>query len=143
MPHPNHTFIAVDFDGTIVEHDYPRIGNPIPLALYWMKMWQKEGADLLLWTMRSDDLAVGRFTLREAVDYCKRGGIEFYAVNHNPNQDSWTTSPKCYAHIYVDDAAYGCPLVHIPNKRPYVDWVYVGPSVQKEIRKRRSSEYRH
>lgn len=100
--------IAIDFDGTIAKHEFPRIGEEVPFAFYWMKKFQEAGAHLILWTMRSDG-PDDRKVLTAAVEYCRVRGIEFIAINENPTQHEWTTSPKCYAHLYVDDAAYGCP----------------------------------
>ena len=122
--------IAIDFDGTIVEHKFPEIGNPVPGALKWMHVWQDAGAELILWTMRS------LLTLTEAVEYCKYNGITFAGVNEGPNDRLWTTSPKVYAHVYVDDAACGCPCVTPINGRPYVDWAVVGPAVMDMIKAR-------
>jgi hypothetical protein len=127
--------IAIDFDGTIVAHEFPEIGAPNPGAFRWMKEWQAAGATLILWTMRSDGRSgEGRENgpvLTEAVEFCRQNGIEFNAVNANPSQASWTSSPKCYAHLYVDDAALGCPLRENPKMggRPMVDWDVAGPAV--------------
>lgn len=110
-------YIAVDFDGTIVEHDYPRIGDPVPGALEVMKELENCGYFLILYTMRSG------VELNEAKEYCRRNGIHLHGgINRNVTQDSWTKSPKAYAHIYIDDAALGCPLIVAPGKRPYVCW---------------------
>lgn len=118
--------IAVDFDGTIVEHKYPKVGSPVPGAIHWMKKFQEAGAKLILWTMRDKE------ELEDAVKYCKENGVEFYGVNENPGQSSWTNSPKAYAKVYIDDAAFGCPLVETDD-RPMVDWDQVGPAVLKMI----------
>lgn len=123
--------ICVDFDGTIVTHSFPKIGSDIG-AFPWLQRWQEAGAKLVLWTMRSDGQEAGN-VLTEAVEYCKKKGVEFWAVNNNPEQASWTTSPKVYAHLYIDDAAYGCPLVRPATSRPWVDWQQVGPAVLKTI----------
>ncbi len=65
--------IAVDFDGTIVEHAYPEIGKPIPFAIETLLQLQKDGHKLILWTVRRGRL------LQEAVDYCaERGGLYFF-----------------------------------------------------------------
>lgn len=125
--------IAVDFDGTIAEHVFPRIGKPVPGAFEWMKKWQEAGAQLILWTMRADGQESGD-VLTEAVEFCREHGIEFYGVNKNPTQHEWTASPKAYAQIYVDDAAYGCPLIEgDEGPRWMVDWSIVGPCVLAEI----------
>lgn len=126
--------ICVDFDGTIVEHRFPDIGEPVPGALEWMRRWQQAGAKLILWTMRSDGDRNGP-VLTAAVEYCRRGGVEFWGINTNPAQSDWTSSPKAYAHIYVDDAAFGCPLRESKRAggRMMVDWGVVGPAVMAII----------
>lgn len=111
--------IAIDFDGTIVEHEYPAIGSPVNGAIDVMRRMQKVGKKLILWTMRSGK------ELEEAVNYCKSHGVTFWGINKNPDQH-WSASPKAYAQLYIDDAAFGCPLINDPYaKRPYVDWGYI------------------
>ncbi len=129
-------YIAIDFDGTIVEHRFPDIGREIPEAFNYMKKFQEAGAKLVLNTMRSDNQQCGN-VLTEAVEYCKARGIEFYGINHNPDQDSWTSSNKVYAKYYIDDAAIGCPLRESSRMgaRPFVDWEIVGPMVMEKITK--------
>lgn len=120
-------YIAVDFDGTIVTHKYPDIGQDIG-AFPWLKKFRDAGARLILWTMRNDSKESGP-VLSDAVRFCLDQGIEFFGINHNPSQLSWTDSPKAYAHIYIDDMAFGCPLVTPVTGRAYVDWSVVGPAV--------------
>ena len=95
--------IAVDFDGTIVEHAYPRIGKPIPFAIDVLKKLQKEeNHTLLLWTVREGAL------LDEAVDYCAKNGIEFYAVNKNyPEEEEGEAPRKLIADVFIDDKNIG------------------------------------
>lgn len=122
-------FIAIDFDGTIVAHEFPELGAPVPGAVEWMLKFQEAGARLILWTMRSDE-GDAPGVLTAAIEYCRQQGIEFYGVNANPDQD-WSKSPKAYAHVYVDDASACCPLRENPKMggRPFVDWDVVGPQV--------------
>lgn len=109
--------VAVDFDGTLVRHKFPDIGPPIPGALETLRELQAQGVKLVLWTMRSGE------TLEAALSFCKGHGIEFFGVNGNPHQHAWTSSPKAYAQIYIDDAALGCPLrMELEDERPWVDW---------------------
>ena len=110
-------YIAIDFDGTCVTHDYPRIGKEIG-ATKVLKRLVGAGHKLILNTMRSDK------ELQDAVNWFKKNGIELYGVNENPTQKRWTNSPKVYAHMYIDDAALGCPLINAPelSNRPFVDW---------------------
>jgi hypothetical protein len=138
-------FVAVDFDGTIVDHQFPDVGAEVPGALRWLEAWQAAGASLILWTMRSDgrsgDGKENGPVLSDAVNFCRDRGLEFFSVNGNPTQ-TWTKSPKAYAHVYVDDAAFGCPLRENPRcgGRPYVDWEKVGPAVLDLIRQHFSSQ---
>lgn len=112
--------IAVDFDGTIVDHNYPRIGLPVPMALYYLKAWHDQSIDIILWTVRSESL------LDDAVQYMKDANIVLYGVNKNPAQHSWSRSEKVVADVYIDDAAVGCPTIHPEGfLRPCVDWVTV------------------
>jgi hypothetical protein len=129
--------IAVDFDGTIVDHCFPAIGDPVPGAARWLKRFQEFGAKLILWTMRADGREGGFNPLTEAVEYCRSAGIEFWAVNANPEQAEWTASPKAYAHIYIDDAAFGCPLKENPRAdgRPFADWDKIGPAVEDILKR--------
>ncbi|MDR0428107.1 MAG: hypothetical protein LBH12_05840 [Dysgonamonadaceae bacterium] len=95
--------IAVDFDGTIVEHDYPKIGKPIPFAIDVLKKLHEERHTLILWTMREGDL------LQEAIDYCKSKGLEFYAHNQNFQGEELKEgdSRKLSADIFIDDRNIG------------------------------------
>ena len=126
-------YICVDFDGTIVDHRFPYIGDPVPLALRWLKRWNELGAKLILFTMRSDGAKHGD-VLSEAVAYLEENGVELYAINENPDQEDWSLSPKAYANLYIDDSGYGCPLI-MPGgfARKCVDWSKVGPEVEKLI----------
>lgn len=64
--------------------------------------------------------------LLEAVTWLESRGITLYGVNNNPDQRAWTLSPKVYAHIYIDDAALGAPLISDSSShRPYIDWLVV------------------
>ena len=105
--------IAVDFDGTCVTHEYPRIGRYIG-AQPVLKKLTKEGHQLILYTMRSGK------ELEDAVGWFRENEIELWGINENPEQKRWTQSPKIYAHLYIDDAALGIPLLN--GERPYVDW---------------------
>ncbi len=121
--------ICIDFDGTLVDHAYPEIGKPAPHAVKWLKRLQKYGARLILYTMRSD--VNDQKLLTEAVRYLEENGVTLYAVNENPDQQGWTTSPKPFANAYVDDLAVGCPLIQPKGfRRPCVDWNKVGPVLE-------------
>ena len=126
-------YICIDFDGTLVDHRFPEIGAEAPKAIYWLKRLQDSGAKLILFTMRSDT-SVGGPMLSDAVTFLEDQGIKLYGINRNPDQDSWTESPKAYGDIYVDDAAFGCPLIKPQGfRRPCVDWETVGPALLERL----------
>lgn len=95
--------IAVDFDGTIVEHTYPEIGNEMLFAFDTLRALQKKGHKLILWTYRD-----GRY-LEEAVEYCRQNGIEFYAVNRSYPEETLEggISRKINADLFIDDRNVG------------------------------------
>jgi hydroxymethylpyrimidine pyrophosphatase-like HAD family hydrolase len=99
----NSKVIAVDFDGTIVEHRYPAIGKEMLFAFATLKALQQKGHKLILWTIRTGEL------LQEAVDYCKSNGVEFYAVNRNYPEEQLDdkTSRKLNVDIFIDDRNVG------------------------------------
>ena len=109
--------IAVDFDGTCVEHNYPAIGMDVEGAVDVLRTLNKHGHRIILNTMRSGQ------RLEAAVRWFRDRKIELWAVNRNPEQEQWTTSPKVYADIYIDDSALGCPLIFLEGvRRPVVNW---------------------
>ncbi|WP_088323949.1 BT0820 family HAD-type phosphatase [Polaribacter tangerinus] len=99
----NNLIIAVDFDGTIVEDAYPKIGAPKLFAFQTLKKLQEEGYRLILWTYRSGK------PLQEAVSFCKENGIEFYAVNKSYPEEIFEEkySRKINADIFIDDRNIG------------------------------------
>jgi len=103
MEHLHNLKIAVDFDGTIVEHEYPAIGKDKLFAFETLKELQKHGALLILWTFRAGA------ELDEAVEYCRVKGIEFYAINRNYPEEVYDSSisRKINADIYIDDKNVG------------------------------------
>lgn len=117
-------YICVDFDGTIVDHRYPNIGLEVPGAIKWLNKLHNQGAKFILFTMRS-----GKF-LDEAVSFLEDRGVSLFGVNVNPDQH-WSNSPKAYGELYIDDAAFGCPLTQPGGfSRPCVNWDIVGPAVE-------------
>src|SRR5690554_1150001 len=96
--------IAVDFDGTIVEHRYPQIGEVKLFAFETLRELQKQGHLLILWTYRWGK------ELDEAVEFCAKNGVEFYAVNKNyPEEvfDEKEMSRKIDCELYIDDRNLG------------------------------------
>ena len=97
--------IAVDFDGTIVEHRYPEIGREIPFAVETLKKLAEEHHLLILWSVREGKL------LDDAVEWCRARGLEFYAVNKDfPEEDENKNrhfSRKLKADMFIDDRNIG------------------------------------
>ena len=96
--------IAVDFDGTIVQHEYPKIGKEIPFAIDTLKRLQSEFQHLLvLWTMRDGK------ELEEAVEFCRARGLEFYAINASYPEERFEEgmSRKVNADLFIDDRSLG------------------------------------
>lgn len=117
--------IAIDFDGTCVEHEYPNIGLDVDGAVDTLRRLNNKGHRLILNTMRSDE------KLEAAVRWFKERKIKLWSVNCNPEQSEWTSSPKVYADIYIDDAALGCPVRFIDGVRHHVvDWSKVSAELE-------------
>ena len=97
--------IAVDFDGTIVTHEYPQIGKERPFAIQTLKMLQQDGHKLILWSVRKDEL------LEDAVQWCRERGLEFYAVNkeypEEEMQNNIFYSRKLKVDLWIDDRNVG------------------------------------
>ena len=126
--------ICIDFDGTCITHEFPKVGKDIG-AVPVLKGLVKNNHQLVLFTMRSDivnptgednelHLESGNY-LTDAINWFKENNIPLYGIQTNPTQHTWTTSPKAYAQLYIDDAALGCPLIFGEHERPYVDWQMV------------------
>lgn len=110
--------VCLDFDGTCVMHEYPKIGVDIPNAVEVLKKLNENEVKIILWTIRSEDF------LQDAVNWFIERDIKIWAVNKNPQQRFWSKSPKAYAPVYIDDAALGCPLTLPADKesRPFANW---------------------
>lgn len=123
--------IGVDFDGTCVTHDYPFVGKDIG-AVRVLKALTDKNHQLILYTMRSprwnaNKLLMETNIIDDAINWFKNNDIPLYGINENPNQKSWTLSPKPFCHLYIDDAALGIPLTFNKelSQRSYVDWIAV------------------
>ena len=112
--------IVLDFDGTVVKHAFPAVGEDIGAAPI-LKRLVANGCCLILNTMRSRDSA-GVDMLQPALDWFEQRGIPLYGVNENPTQKEWTSSPKVYGNLYIDDGALGAPLKVDADGGIYMDW---------------------
>ncbi len=129
--------INIDFDGTCVTHDFPAIGKSIGAEKVLKKLTDK-GHQLILFTMRSNREVLGEtqddtiqdvkgMFLTDAIKWFADNDIPLYGIQSNPTQLNWTTSPKSYAQLMIDDSALGCPLKidWELSDRPFVDWEVV------------------
>jgi hypothetical protein len=120
--------IAVDFDGTIVEHQYPEIGKEKLFAFQTLKELEKRGARIILWTFRTGK------ELEDAVNFCLQNGVEFYAVNKNYPEEvlDESVSRKIDVDIYIDDKNLG----GFPGWSEVWQMLYPFEIQQKEAEKR-------
>ena len=122
-------YIAIDFDGTCVTHEYPKVGRDIG-AVPVLKKLTNSGHQLILHTMRCNK------ELEEAVEWFNKNDIPLYGINENPSQKRWTESPKIFAHLYIDDAALGIPMItydsNLAPHKPYVNWRSVEVILKKK-----------
>ena len=125
--------ILVDFDGTCCTHEFPAIGKDIGAAPVLREL-VAAGHQLILWTMRCDHTEppvtddpdihpVGGNYLSEAVKWFEDRNIPLYGINTNPTQASWSSSPKAYGTLCLDDINLGARLSKIANIRPFIHWV--------------------
>mgnify|MGYP000577900780 CR=1 FL=1 len=126
--------IAIDFDGTIVTNAYPDIGKPLLFAFDTLKKIQNEGHTLILWTYRSGP------KLEEAVAFCKKNGITFYAVNKSyPEEEiSSNISRKINADVFIDDRTIGGmmgwgAIYHLLTQKN-------GPSIKSNLKKQKTKK---
>ncbi len=103
MNFQDRLIIAIDFDGTVVDDAYPKIGKTRIFAFETLKRLQQDGHRLILWTYRSGD------KLQESVDFCRENGIEFYAVNASFPEEKFDNnrSRKIHADLFIDDRNIG------------------------------------
>jgi len=123
--------LAIDFDGTCVSNinDYPKVGSDIGAAP-WLKAFVSAGARLILWTVRSGD------GLKPAVKWFKDNKIPLWGINENIDY-SQPKSPKAHAHLFIDDRAFGAPVIKQENGQAHIDWNKVGPAVLAELLKKK------
>ncbi len=135
--------ILIDFDGTVVTHEFPKIGKDVG-AVPILKELVNRGHNLILFTMRSnfkgDNGPLGHkgngTYLTDAINWFKEREIPLYGINTNPQQKYWTASPKAYGDLIIDDTCLNIPLIY--NKdisdKPFVDWKIIRELlIEKEI----------
>ncbi|MBP3838255.1 MAG: hypothetical protein ILA04_03855 [Prevotella sp.] len=124
--------IAVDFDGTIVTHEYPKIGKELPFATETLKMLIKQQHQVILWSVREREL------LDEAVEWCRARGVEFYAVNSDYPEETGKSndySRKLKADLFIDDRNVG----GLPDWGTIYQMITEGKSYEQTLRERMKS----
>lgn len=100
----NSLLIAVDFDGTVVEDSYPKVGKPQPFAIETLKMMNKDGHRIILWTYRHGE------KLNDAINFLESNGVQLYAVNSSYPEEKYDKSQasrKINADLFIDDRNFG------------------------------------
>lgn len=135
--------IAVDFDGTIVEHKYPEIGKELPFATATLRQLIKDGHKLILWSVREGEL------LDAAVTWCEARGVRFYAVNRDLDEDPEGEKGKNYsrklkAQLFIDDRNvgglpdWGTIYQLVSRKMSYEEYFECQAETPKEAPKKKS-----
>ena len=121
--------VCIDFDGTVVTHMFPYVGDDVPGAEEWLrKLVEEHNVGIILDTMRS-----GKHLI-DAVRWFEDKEIPLMGVGTHPTQSTWTTSPKAYGEYSIDDRNVGTPLLYDSvSGRMMVDWEKVGPMLVERI----------
>ena len=133
--------LGIDFDGTLVNDRFPRVGETLPGVVETLKWLNLKGVKIILYTMRSHQQGVDSKTgklkdvtegmtsvLQDAINWFKENNINLWAVNYNP-EHTWSNSRKVYADYYIDDRALGAPLTQDGN----VDWTRMRVILEKLV----------
>ncbi len=88
--------IAVDFDGTVVNHEYPKIGPLKEGVREALTAFKKAGHKIAIWTCRAGEEE------REVRLFLNENKIPYDTVN-TPVQGSDLGTRKIYADVYIDD----------------------------------------
>lgn len=138
--------ILIDFDGTCTTHEFPKIGKNIG-AQKVLKKLTDAGHKLILFTMRSDGQqkdpkgvnvkSSKTDYLTQAIKWFADNNIPLYGIQTNPTQHTWTSSPKAYGELIIDDICLGIPTTtkykgNILSKKPFVDWAAVEKLLQEK-----------
>jgi hypothetical protein len=119
------SYVAFDFDGTVVTHDFPDIGKEVPGAIRVLKLLQDYGVSLILLTMRHGT------TLDEAIKWLAIRGIDLYGANYNKSQTAWNKSRKVHRDFYIGDDASQVIMDRSFHERLFVDWKWVEATLRQ------------
>ena len=117
--------ILIDFDGTCVTHEFPLVGKDIGAAQV-LRDLVSNGHRLILFTMRAEDCSI-----QPAIDWFAENGIALYAVQRQPEQHKFTSSPKALGDLMIDDTALGVKLYSCRLSRDCVDWQWAAAELQR------------
>ena len=124
----NDFTICVDFDATLVDHRHDYTLTPNPYALEYLHRFNDLGARLILYTVRDGKM------LEEAHNYLIKNSVKLFGVNDNPEQHEWNNSRKVHADLFIDDRAFGCPLIKFKHFQSWVvNWKIVEPKVLRVL----------
>ena len=117
--------ILIDFDGTCVTHEFPLVGKDIGAAQV-LRDLVSNGHRLILFTMRAEECSI-----QPAIDWFAENGIALYAVQRQPEQHKFTSSPKALGDLMIDDTALGVKLYSCRLSRDCVDWQWAAAELQR------------
>jgi hypothetical protein len=96
--------IAIDFDGTIVEHKFPEIGKLLPGAKEVINKLAKSYT-IIIWTCRNHEETSKEFL--DMITFLLDNDIEYHYINQNDPKNPFQPYPKIFANIYIDDRSLG------------------------------------
>ena len=129
--------LVIDFDGTLVHHSYPKIGDWVPGAKEALLEFQRLGAKLFLWTVRSNKQKSGLLALKAAQEFLEDAGIFMDGCIEDPETNDYFGGPKIDADIVIDDKNFGCPMIWQADGTGYVDWSRITPVIVAELKRRK------
>ncbi len=120
--------IGIDFNGVLCTHKWPLIGDDIG-AFPWLHQAKKIMP--IRWVLHT---GIDGEALANAIAWCNERELNFWGININHKQSAWTTTPKLYAHLFIDDLGLGAPIIHYSDgRRPHIDWAKAGPMLLDRI----------
>lgn len=128
--------LVIDFDGTLVHHSYPEIGDWVPGAKEALLEFQRLGAQMFLWTVRSNKQRSGLLALQAAQKFLEDAGVVMAGYNDDPETNYYFGGPKIDADVVIDDKNFGCPLAWTTDGTAYVDWSRITPVIVAELKRR-------
>lgn len=116
---------GIDFDNTIATHNYPFVGELIPMAKEVINTLKDNGHYIFLWTVRGDESwdSDGKINaLQNAREFLDENEIEIDGFNSSPIHPS--SSPKQHCDYFIDDINLSTPYIMYHGHR-VVDWAMI------------------